>query len=402
MINEFRSFRKGALVSQPLDGVTVVEVSSLVAGPAMGSLLFDLGAEVIKIEQPVTGDPSRTVSPWGFLNYNLGKKSLSLNLKTKPGQEILHRLIERKKVDVFIENLGPDVPDRLGFSFNILRKFNPSLIYCSIKGFSPKSRYFNRPAFDAVAQALSGMMALTGDQDGEPVRVGNPSIDLGAAAYGTIQVLSGLLERSRSANRKGKFIEISLLDMSVYWNGYWLTYYGMTGRIPKRLGSGHAGYSPHRVFKTKDGKDIFIATLGDQQWRSLSALLKLDLDSSYDKMDYRISHRAETEKKIQDVVSKINSIDLIEILSSSVPCAEVRSVDEVYNEEELLNFGVLQGTINIFDQKVNHVRISRSPVAKSSKAKLPAPELGQHDNAILRSIGYSNKEIRLFKKLGYL
>ena len=228
----------------------MVEVSSLVAGPAMGSLLHDLGADVIKIEQPITGDPSRTVSPWGFMNYNLGKKSLSLNLKSDVGQEILHRLIARKKVDIFIENLGPHVSNQLGFSYDILRKLNPNLIYCSIKGFSSSSKYFERPAFDAVAQVMSGTMSLTGEPNGEPVRVGNPSIDLGAAAYGTIEVLGAMLERRKS--KKGKFIEISLLDMSVYWNGYWSTYFGMTSIIPQRLGSGHPGYSPHRVFRTRD------------------------------------------------------------------------------------------------------------------------------------------------------
>ena len=243
----------------------------------MGSLLHELGADVIKIEQPITGDPSRIVSPWGFLNYNLGKRSLSLNLKSAAGQEILHRLISRKKVDIFIENLGPGVSNRLGFSYPKLRKLNPSLIYCSIKGFSSSSRDFDRPAFDAVAQAMSGMMSLTGEPNGEPVRVGNPSIDLGAAAYGTIAVLGAMLERRKS--KKGKFIEISLLDMSVYWNGYWLTYFGMTNIVPRRLGSGHPGYSPHRVFRTKDNKHVLIATLSDAQWKKLSSLLKIKLDS---------------------------------------------------------------------------------------------------------------------------
>src|SRR5579872_1329453 len=147
----------------------------------MGSLLQELGAEVIKIEQPGSGDPSRTVSPWGFLNYNLGKKSLSLNLKSGEGREILYKLI--RKTDIFIENLGPHVSEKLGFSYKVLSKINPALIYCSIKGFSRKSPDYERPAFDAVAQAMSGIMSLTGEPEGEPVRVGNPSTDLGAAAY---------------------------------------------------------------------------------------------------------------------------------------------------------------------------------------------------------------------------
>jgi len=390
----------------PLDGITVVEVSSLVAGPAMGSLLGELGADVIKIEQPGIGDPSRTVSPWGFLNYNLGKKSLSLNLKTKAGQEILHRLIARKKVDVFLENMGPDVSSRLGFSYDSLRRFNPGLIYCSIKGFSSKSRYYEKPAFDAVAQALSGMMSLTGNSNGEPVRVGNPSVDLGAAAYGAIQVLCGILERNKLKKKLGKFVEISLLDMAVYWNGYWLTYFGMTGKLPKRLGSGHAGYSPHKVFKTRDDQRVLIATLSDQQWKKLSSILDLKLDPSYDEMNYRISHRVETEGAVQEAVLKLDRDELLEKLSSSVPCAEVRSIDEVYNDVELRNLGVLMETHNLFDGKNDVVRVALSPNGVANKARkkitLLAPKVGQDNESILKSIGYKKDEIRSFSQSGYL
>jgi crotonobetainyl-CoA:carnitine CoA-transferase CaiB-like acyl-CoA transferase len=369
--------------------------------------LQELGAEVIKIEQPVTGDPSRIVSPWGFLNYNVGKKSLSLNLKSDVGQEILHRLIRRKKVDIFIENLGPNVSNRLGFSYPVLHRLNASLIYCSIKGFSSGSKYFDRPAFDAVAQAMSGMMSLTGEPNGEPVRVGNPSIDLGAAAYGTIEVLGAILERRKS--EKGKFIEISLLDMSVYWNGYWLTYFGMTNIVPQRLGSGHPGYSPHRVFRTKDNKQILIATLSNAQWMKLSSLLKIKLDSSYDEMKYRISHRTEVEQAIQAAVSELGFDELVERLSLEVPSAKIRSIDEVYNDGELQDFGVLEDAVNLFDGgNKKMVRIARSPLSRYNKngkklePALSAPKLGQDNERILKSIGYKAKEIETFKQSGFL
>ncbi len=369
----------------------------------MGSLLRDLGADVIKIEQPGTGDPSRIISPWGFLNYNLGKKSLSLNLKSDSGEEILHRLIRRNKIDVFLENMGPDVSSRLGFSYSTLRKLNPALIYCSIKGASPKSQYYDRPAFDAVAQALSGMMSLTGEASGEPARVGNPAIDLGAAAYGAIGVLSALLEREKTG--KGKLIEVSLLDMSVYWNGYWLTYFGMTGKIPVRLGSGHPGYAPHRVFETKDRKRYLIATLSDSQWKSLSELLKLNLNSNYDAMKFRIGHRAEVEQAVQDAVSKLTSNELVNLLETKVPCAVVRSIDEVYNDKELLDLGTLQETINLF-QNDEPVQVARSPISskdkRNSHAVLSAPKLGQDNDTILKSLGYKAKEIQLFARSGYL
>jgi crotonobetainyl-CoA:carnitine CoA-transferase CaiB-like acyl-CoA transferase len=387
----------------PLAGIQVVEVSSLVAGPAMGSLLRDLGAQVIKIEQPGSGDPSRTVSPWGFLNYNLGKQSLSLNLKSDKGQEILHRLIRRRKADVFLENMGPDVSSRLGFSYPTLRKINPGLIYCSIKGAPTKSRFHDRPAFDAVAQALSGMMSLTGETSGEPARIGNPAIDLGAAAYGAIEVIGALLQREKT--KKGKFIEISLLDMSVYWNGYWLTYFGMTGKTPVRLGSGHPGYAPHKVFETKDQKRFLIATLSDSQWKNLAKLLDLNLDTKYDAMKFRITHRTSTEKAVQNAVTKLNSDELVNLLGLTVPCAEVRSIAEVYNDKELSDLDTLQETVNIF-QGNDPVRIATSPVkagnAKKPKVLLSAPKVGQDNEIILRSLGYKAKDIELFSRSGYL
>ena len=374
----------------PLKGLTVVESSILVAGPAMGSLLLDLGADVIKIEQPGYGDPSRNVSPWGFLNYNLGKKSLSLNLKSEEGHEILYRLI--KEADIFIENLGPHVSARLGLSYKVLSKINPALIYCSIKGFSRRSADYERPAFDAVAQAMSGIMSLTGEPDGEPVRVGNPSTDLGAAAYGAIQVLGAILERQRS--KKGKFIEVSLLDMSVYWNGYWLTYFGMTGRNPERLGSSHLGYSPHKVFKTKDDKWVFIATLSDSQWTKLISLLGIKLDSSFNKMQYRLVHRSEVEGAIQDAVSQLDSDKLLEKLKTEVPSAKVRSIEEVYNDKELSEFGVLKKT---FDPSKKNVRVARSPIG-TGRTQGNAHTVGEDTEKILKSLGYKTKEIKSFKQ----
>jgi crotonobetainyl-CoA:carnitine CoA-transferase CaiB-like acyl-CoA transferase len=378
--------------------MTVIEASILVAGPAMGALLHDLGAHVIKIEQPGTGDPSRTVSPWGFLNYNVGKKSLSLNLKSEEGQEILYRLIQ--KTDIFIENMGPSVSNRLGFPYKTLSKINPALIYCSIKGFSQKSKEYNQPAFDAVAQAMSGIMSLTGEPNSEPVRIGNPSTDLGAAAYGALQVLAALLERGKS--NKGKFIQVSLLDMSVYWNGYWLTYYGMTGNMPQRLGSSHPGYSPHRVFKTKDDRWVFIATLSDGQWKKLSSLLSIELDKNYDTTKYRLMHRKEVENAVQSAVAELDRDELLSKLRLDVPSAEVRSIGDVYNDEELLDFGVL---LNAIDPSKKKVRIARSPVdhrRKENRRTMVVPELGQSTLSILKSLGYTSKVIEQLTKMGVI
>lgn len=388
-------------MSLPLEGFEVVEVSSLVAGPAMGSLLFWLGANVTKIEPPIFGDLSRKVSPWGFLNYNSGKKSLSLNLKSEKGQQILHRLISKKKPDIFIENMGPLVPRRLGFSYPALRKLNPSIIYCSIKGFSRNSAFKFRPAFDAVAQAMSGTMALTGEQGGEPVRIGNPSVDLGAAAYGTIEILSAALQREKS--KKGKFIEVSLLDVSVYWNGYWLTYFGMTKKVPQRLGSGHPSFTPYGVFKSKDHKHVFVATLSDRHWENLSSLLDIKAHPNFELIKYRLSHRAKTDQIVQKAISRFTRAEVLKKLGLYVPCAPVRSIDDVYKDRELNGSGVITDIKNPFQlYGEDTVRVAPFPVnhelppgnRKFKKRSPPSvPQIGEDNDNILKSIGYDQREI---------
>lgn len=368
----------------------------------MGSLLSSLGARIIKVEQPRNGDPSRTVSPWGFLNYNWGKSSLSLDLKSENGRKLFYDLI--RKADIFVENLRPGVPESLGFSYRHLRKITPTLIYCSIKGFSIKSRDHDKPAFDAVAQAMSGMMSLTGEPHGEPLRVGNPSVDLGAAAYGTIEVLAAVLDRQRSG--KGKFIEIPLLDMSVYWNGYWITYYGMTGKVPQRLGSSHLGYSPHRVFRSEDGKYFLIATLNDAEWKKLSETLGLSLGSEFAKMGHRLSHRAETEIAVQDAIAKLDSTEVLAKLGNVVPCAPVRSIDEIYEDDELYQAGVLRDITYRGSGKDHTVRIAMSPLfahrQPAKKNTIMAPELGEHTESILKWLGHTPSQVRRLRKQGVL
>lgn len=374
----------------------VIEVSSLVAGPALGSLLQSLGATVVKVEQPHIGDPSRSVSPWGFENYNYGKKSICLNLKSSEGTSILWKLVSR--ADIFIENLGPDVSGRLGFSYSHLKKLNPKLVYCSVKGFAKGTREYDKPAFDAIAQALSGMMSLTGEPDGEPLRIGNPSVDLGAASYGAIEILASLLELKKTG--KGRFIEISLLDMSVYWNGYWLTYYGMRKRVPRRLGSGHLGYSPHRVFKTRDHQYVFIATLSDAQWSKLVEILKIELPKSFDKMAFRLRNHITVESAVGAKVSKLDSEYIEKIISPYVPCAKVNSIEEVYRDRSLSRRGVLiESELNGRTVKIATPPTVRHFLKKSNyKQRIVAsPKLGANTTEILQDIGYTLKEINTLK-----
>ena len=371
-----------------LSGLTAVEVGSLVAGPALGSLLRMLGARVIKVEPPKVGDPSRTVSPWGFLNYNLGKESVTIDLKQKEGQSVLRKLVSRS--NIFIENLAPGASDRLGISYSKLREVNPELIYVSIKGFSADSSLADKPAFDAVAQAMSGTMSLTGD--GNPVRIGNPSVDLGAAAYALIGILSQLLIVKRNQNSEaGTFIEVSLLDMSVYWNGYWLSYYGITGKIPRQLGSGHPGYCPHRVFKTKDEKFVFVATLSDEQWKKLRELLKLDVSDEFDTSQNRLTNRDLIEGVVAIAISRLRLQEVLDILGDRVPAAALKEIPEVYSSQDLSQRRILFDV----DYSSKKVKVTKPPVGALHKSlnDMAVPQLGADSHRVLLELGYSDTEI---------
>ena len=248
-----------------------------------------------------------------------------------------------------------------------------------------------------VAQALSGMMSLTGEPGGEPVRVGNPSIDLGAAAYGAIGVLSSILKLQKTG--RGSFIEVPLLDMSVYWNGYWLTYFAITGNMPEHLGSGHLGYSPHKAFKSRDGKYIFIATLSDSQWDKLRSLLEIKLGDDYDKMNYRIKHRSIVENEVGRAVAKLELDQAIRLLSKDVPCARVNTVSDVYHDPELNQRKVIAQT-NFKDNK--KVGIVLPPVGLSNRtsigeAELKLPKVGEDTYGILNSLGYTKAQIKKLK-----
>ena len=205
-------------------------------------------------------------------------------------------------------------------------------------------------------------MSLTGEPNGEPLRIGNPSVDLGAAAYTTIEVLGSLLEREKSG--KGAFVEVPLLDMSVYWNGYWISFYGITGTMPQRLGSGHLGYSPHKVFVANDGTPVFIAALSDEQWKTLSGLLKISLGGEFSKMQHRLTHRKIVEDAVGNAVSKYNFEDLARLLDEKVPWAPVNSIKDIYNDTELLKRGVLR---HLVPGKIHQVLSSPYRFLRESK-----------------------------------
>ena len=310
-----------------LAGLRVVELGTYVAAPALGNMLGMLGARVVKVEPP-EGDPTRKTTPWSWASYNWNKKSVALDLKSKAGIHELRRLISRS--DVFVESLSPRAAKELGVDFPSVRKVNQKIVYCSIKGFAHDSSSAQRLGFDAIAQAEGGLMHVVRGEDGTPARVGNPCVDLTAAAFGMVGVLAALLQR----RRKATFIEVPLHDVVVYWNGYWLPYLDIRGEEPSHLGSSHPGFSPYGVFSVKDGF-VFIGVLSDQQWARLVEKLGLVSPPAFSAGGERIRAREEVNSMVRDAVRGYSVDGLLALLGEAVPCARVSTLSDMIGDKEL-------------------------------------------------------------------
>lgn len=319
--------------ARALAGVKVVELGTYVAAPALGNMLGILGAEVIKVEPP-EGDPTRKTTPWSWANYNWNKKSVALDLKSRAGMAAMKRLL--RDADVFVESLSPRAVRELELGFRNVKRFNPRIIYCSIKGFASDSKSSERVGFDTIAQAEGGLMHVAG-VGGRPSRVGNPSVDLSSAVFGAVGILSAMLMKPR----KAALIEIPLVDVVVYWNGYWLPYIDTNGKEPTDLGTSHPGFSPYGVFETGDGF-VFIGVLTDMIWKKLVARLELPAVPEYSSAEARISSRAEVNRVVQDAVKSRSTSSLLALLGEDVPCARVSSLMDIHGDPELRGRGVVR------------------------------------------------------------
>ncbi len=321
-------------MNRPLRGLRVLELGTYVAAPALGSFLGMLGARVTKVEPP-DGDPTRKLTPWSWVSYNWNKRLLTLDLKSETGREELARLL--KRTDILVESLSPRAVRELGLGFAKVRALNKKIIYCSIKGFARGSSSANRVGFDTIAQAEGGLMHVARRESGRPSRVGNPCVDLSAASFGAIGILSALLSRPK----KAAFVEIPLKDVVVYWNGYWLPYIDFKGGEPSNLGSSHPGFAPYGVFSTRDGF-VFIGVLADSHWQKLAAKLRISSGPSYQTMQQRIAAREKVDALVQSAVRGLGTERLLALLGDDVPCARVATLMDLHSDRDLRRRGVIR------------------------------------------------------------
>ena len=265
-------------MSLPLKGLRIIDLTKDFAGPFCTMILSDLGAEVIKVEKPGSGDETRAWGPpfvkglsYYFLSLNRGKKSVTLDLKTPAAQKVIRQLVQDS--DILVESFRPGALSRYRLDYQRLRRVNKALVYCSISGFGQTGPYRERPGYDIVAFAMSGIMSTTGEEGRPSVRVSVPVADIAAGHYASTAILASLARRLVTGI--GDYIDISLYDSIVSWLSYLATYYFATGKEPRRMGSAHPSIVPYQAFDTKD-KELIIAVGNDSQWQTLCRTLGLE------------------------------------------------------------------------------------------------------------------------------
>ncbi len=389
----------------PLAGVRVLDFTRVLAGPAASLALADLGAEVIKIEPPGTGDETRTFPPIRdgeshyFLSVNRGKKSIVVDLKSPEGVALVKDLAA--KCDIVVENYRPGVMDRLGLGYAALSAVNPRLIYCAISGYGQTGPLKDNPSFDIVLQAMSGALSMNGDPDGLPTKLGIPLGDLVGGINGPIGVLAALYERERTG--QGRFIDVSLMDGLIGMLGYIAQLAFFTGKDPQRQGSQHPNLVPYGIFPAKDDGSIVVACLTPGFWGRICMAIgreELTDDPRYDTLEKRRDARAEVNE-IVSAFTRLHTVDeLVAIFTRfEVPHAPILGVTEALSQPQAVHRRMV---VEVEHETLGPIPIVNRPVTFDGQPTPEAPPvLGQHTDAVLAEVlGLDADEIARLRAAG--
>jgi crotonobetainyl-CoA:carnitine CoA-transferase CaiB-like acyl-CoA transferase len=395
-------------VPRSLDGFRVVDLSRIVAGPLATQIFGDYGAEIIKIEQPGVGDDSRhwvppaapDGSPTYFFSINRNKKSVTLNLKHPRGKEILRALVRR--ADVVIENFKPGTMEDLGLGYETLRQENPRLIYCAISGFGASGPKREWAGYDAIMQGVTGLMSITGEVDGPPVKVGVALIDEITALYAHGAILAALLCRERTG--RGQKVECSLLEAGVASLMNAATAYLLAGEVQGRWGSAHASVVPYQAFRAKD--DYFMVGAGNERlWKTFCEVLGAPEwadDPRFDSNVKRVERREELVGMIEQRLQARTRDEWVEAFGAAgLPTGPINDVRHVFRDPQVLHRGMVQELVH---PTAGRIRLVGVPVKFSETpgaVTVPPPLLGQHTEEVLRELlGVSAAEAEKLRKDG--
>jgi formyl-CoA transferase len=396
-------------MSLPLAGTTVLDLSRVLAGPYCTMLLADLGADVIKVERPGTGDDTRH---WGppfvngesayFLSVNRNKRSIEVDLKHPRGRQLVVELARR--ADVFVENFLPGTLDGLGLGYQALSALNQRLVYCSITGFGQTGPRRCEPGYDIMVQAMAGVMSFTGEAEGRPMKLGVAIADLAAGMLAGNAILAALI--ARAASGRGDYLDLALFDCTLSWLANVGANYLLGGEVPQRLGTAHPNIVPYQAFAARDG-ELIIAVGNDRQFADLCRIIgreELALDPNYRTNAARVQNRQRLVPLITAEILKAPVQAWLERLhQAGVPCGPVNRVDQALTDPQVAARGML---IETDHSTAGRLKLVGSPLKFASgdpMPRRPPPRLGEHTNDLLREIlGLSTEGIASLRATGAL
>ena len=379
-------------MTAPLEGLRVLDLSRILAGPFCTMMLGDMGADVIKVEHPRGGDDTRSWPPFYeggestyFQSVNRNKKSLTLDLKLEEGKKNLRRLVERS--DIFIQNFRPGTIERLGFGYEECSALNPRLIYASISGYGQSGPSRERPAYDILLQAEGGLMSITGEQEGNSCKTGIAIADLTTALFAIQGILLAVIAREKSG--RGQFIDMAIQDGQAALMSHAAGNFFGTGKPPGRMGNRHPSICPYRDFACSDGV-LIVAAANDSLWDRFARTIGRDdlaENPKWKTNDGRVKGRDELEAEIEKILATKTRAEWGNIISKAgIPCGPVKDIGEVASDPQILHRDMV---VEIDHAKTGVLKMMGIPVKLSEtpgEVKLPPPILGEHTEEILRDL----------------
>lgn len=394
---------------KPLENIKILDLTRVLAGPYATMLMQELGAEVIKVEIPETGDDARYFGPFRngksayFLSINRGKKSISLNMKSPKGIEILLELV--KKVDIVTENFRPGTMEKLGLSYERLKEINPRLIFASTSGFGQTGPESRKPAYDMLVQAMSGMMSITGWTDKPPTRVGASIGDLGAGLFTVIGILAALHQRNSTG--EGQRVDVAMLDCQLSLLENAIVRFQTDGKSPQPAGNQHPTITPFQVFRTLD--DYLAVSIGnDAMWKTFCQTIdNLDLFNhpNYKTNRDRTAHRNKLLPELEQLFQTKTNAQWCEILENvGLPHSPVNTIEKIIDHPQVKARNMI---VETDDKSGGTIRVAGNPIKMSSiseeKSRKPVPEIGENTVEILSDLlGYTEEQIAKLKEDGVL